>query len=330
MSWKNLFKRKKPIENELLKIPEEMDKTEVLNVPKVIFASIELQVFVGLWLRILNSCSTNLSEEKLKEIEIKFGFILKLAGIEETETCTLNNFNIVKNSVSCHFHNKKEDAIITFDEEGIESDPILMIDYPNENRTYEYYPKYENKPMRLELQNYTIKSSENGNICCRRFFQSSIYFKLQNGEYFLSLDISKPKNIKNPNGECFKLNNEEEWKQYLLGLSFPLDITEVYEKIGEIFMNSMGKYLDFELQVVRDRVGKKNEILDKITLSNGQLTITNWTYSCSKLTVNQRSNAISGENLSDVNSPFEECDEIREEVEHVKKLEKVITIPKEN
>lgn len=71
----------------------------------------------------------------------------------------------------------------------------------------------------------------------------------------------------------FRMKNEEQLQQYLLGLSFPLKIDEVYKKIVEISIDSINEYPNFNLKVERKLDEKKQKTTGRISLNYGQLKI---------------------------------------------------------
>lgn len=375
MNIKDIFKGKKSKESQTLDIPK-VEK-EALDVPKVVFEDLELQVTIGQWLGILssqqgfgNSSFTiythlsaeelmkkiNIPAEKFEEIVIKFGLLLKIAGIENTETCTLNQFDKDNFSFNCHFNNSGNDANISLRwGDMIDFGPEFTINYQNESKTYDYWAESEEKPTRLKLQHYTIKNPENENSCYRYLSPYTSYFTLTNGEYSFSIEIKRPESIKVDvfSDYVFRLENEEQLQQYLLGLTFPLEINEVYKKICEISTSSVNEYPSFKIEVKRKLDEKNNKTTDMISLNHGQLkkfiitkggrTITidsdgNWSYDSPKLIISQSDkgninyslNSIPSDELLTASSPFEQYSEVSQEVEQVRKLTKTMLKGKEN
>lgn len=298
----------------------------------------------------------NIQTKKLEEIVTKFGLLLKLVGIDNAETCTLNQFDRDNFSFNCHFNNSGNDANISLRwGDMIDFGPEFIIDYQNESKNYEYWKESEEKSTRLNLQYYTIKNTENGNSCSRYLSPYSISFTLQNGEYTFSIDIDRPESIKADvfSDYTFKIKNEEQLQQYLLGLSFPFEINDVYKKICEISIDSITEYPNFNLKVVRKIDEKKNKITDMLSLTHGQLkkfiitkdgrTIAidsdgNWSYDSPKLIVSQSDkgdinytlNSLPSDELLNVANPFEQYNEVNKEVEQVKILTNTMLKNNEN
>ena len=140
------------------------------------------------------------------------------------------------------------------------------------------------------------------------------------------------------------MENEEQLQQYLLGLTFPLEINEVYKKISEISTSSVNEYPSFKIEVKRE---KNNKTTDAMSLNHGQLkkfiitkggkTITidsdgNWIYDSSKLIISQSGNgninyslnSIPRDELLTSTSPFEQYSEVSQEVEQVRNLTRTL------
>lgn len=339
MNIKDVFKSRKSKENKIVEntnVETKVEK-EALDVPKVVFEDLELQVMVGQWLEILPSQKgygtsvatfyaplspeelikkVNIPTKQLDEIVTKFGLLLKLAGIENKETCTLGQFNKDNFSFNCHLDNSGIDACITLRwGDMIDFNPEFTIDYLNESKTYDYLSETKEKPTRFLLQNYTIKNPENGSSCYRYLSPFDATFIIKNGEYSFSVEIGRPKSIVVPpfSNYVFRLENEDQLHEYLLGLTFPLKIDEVYKKICEISTNSVEEYPSFKIEVKRKLDETHKKTTDMVYLNNGQLnkfTITN-----DEITVSIDSN----ESLT-ISTPFEQYSEVSKKVENARKL----------
>lgn len=357
----DLFKRKK--EKESLDISKK--ENELLNIPKVVFEDTELQITVGQWLDILpsrqgfgNSGVTfymhlgaeelmkklNISPKEMKEIETEFGFLLKLVGIEETEVCTLNQFDRDNFSFHCHFNSGSDATISLRWGSFMDSPPKFIINYQNESKIYSYW-KDSTKKIELTLESYSTKNEKNGTSCFRYLSPYTAYFTIQNKEYTFSVEIGNPTPSKTYSNKAFKLKNEEELREYLLDLSFPFEINEVYKKICEISIDSVHKYPRFKLEVEKKLDEKNKKTTDKLSLAYGQLerfiivrngkTISidsngNWSYDSEKLTLSQKEGEINyhftipSKELSTIASPLEQYSAVCEEINKIKILTKNI------
>lgn len=367
MNIKDLFNRKKNVEE----VQEEVVAINNPDVPTVVFQDIELQTTIGQWLGLLSSSKgygnssfsvyTHLDADELlrsrsipkriyDEINEKFGTLLKFAGIDKDETCIISDFDKQDFSFNCHLNNSDEDCKISLRwGDFFESGPEFTMNRGNESRTYDYVAESEDTPIGLSLQHWTIKNPENGNSCFRYYSPYSIGFSLSNDNYTLSIDISRPDNNKPVDyNDNFKLKNEEELTQYLLGLSFSLKIDEVYKKICEIsVVDSVKDFPNFKVAVEKKEKEKRSEITDRISLNHGQLRdfiITkdgrkiiidsdgNWSFESPRLNVSQNAdglihfslNAIQSSELNSTISPMEQFNKTKKEVDGVKVFVKTI------
>ena len=361
MKFKDLFKVKKEKKDNL------KNDQEVLDVPKVEFANLELQGTIGQWLGVLSSRQSvgnsffsvsthlsveelikkvNISEKQWKEVETKFAILLKLAGIPSTETCILGNLNKDDGTFECVFKNSEEDANIAIRwGDMLDYWPELTISYQNESKTYDYFEETKDNPMQLRLNHYKIKNPTNGNSCYRYLSEYTSYFTLKSGEYSLKIEIKRPESVNTyeVSNYTFRLENEEELQKYLLNLTFPLDINEVYKKIREISVSAVEEYPSFKLKVTKELDEKNIKITDMMILKDGQLenfimtkegktieidSVGNWTYNSQELNVSQNDkgnvsymvNLVSKEELGSLIEPLEQYNEVSQEVEQVRKL----------
>ena len=339
---------------------------EKMNGPKVVFRDLELQVSVGQWLEIISSqisfgssgmtISMPLSakelmarimipKKKLNEVSKAFGYLLGLAGIPLDETCVLSLVDSDEFIFKCYLTKAKCEYPIKL-RWGcfLDSFPELTIEYPNEQRVYEYFGTCVDKQFRFHLQEHTIKSDKNDNVYNRFYSKYSCYFALKNKDYHLSLRISIPEELRVSDKDCV-LRNEEALKTYFLGLEFPIDINEVYKKICELSLDSINVYPEFELKVEKKVDGNSSVVTDMINLVNGQLqnyTITkggktisldgegNWSYVANQVSISYAKNGeinysltgFSRDGLETISAPAVKYDMISEEIEEVKNLVK--------
>lgn len=341
------------------------------DVPKVVFDDLELQVTIGQWLGLLSSSQsfgnssfkvyTHLDAEELmkrlhipaktfNEIAEKFGILLKACGIENSETCIIRNYDKKNFSFRCDLKNscRSHDISLRWGD-WMDFGPQFVLKDENSTMTYDYISETEERPIGLQLQNFTINNPENGNSCYRFYSPYSAYYTLENGQYTFKIEISCPesKDIDVFNRKDFVLKNEEQLKKYLLGLSLPFDICEVYKRICEISLGSAGKYPKISLNVTRNIDKNNNITTDNITLEGGKLksfiitkdgkTISidnkgNWAYSSSRLDVSQNYEGLVNYNLKALSqadlekspSPLEQFNSAKDEVDGVKVFVKTI------
>ena len=303
---------------------EENKQIEKQNIPLVKFNDTKLQLKIGEWTGILNSKKlsqlsylnnypyldveelikkTNILEDTtdlLNNISKEFGKILKELGVDKDEICTIDYHNIDDFSFNCHFEKANKDAKISLKWDDIDHDPRISIEDNNKKEEYYYGRAYNNKPSKLYFKNYTLYRENNSLF--RYLTESFASFRLNENNYSLSLEVSRPKGNKD---SVYKLNNEEELQEYLLNLSFPIDISDVYKHISEIALGPINEYPYIQIEV-KNNIDKKNSITtDYIYIKNGQLTnfiITknekkisidkddNWSFTTEKVSINKTNN----------------------------------------
>lgn len=341
-----------------------------LDVPKVIFKNIILEVTIGQWLGIFSSLVgrgnsefkiyTHLAAEELMEflspsskdldiVALKFGALLKSIGVDSSETCVLGDFDKDKFTFKCHFDNSGEDVSMKASwGDGIDFGPELTIESEKESKTYDYISEYKERPASLHLQHSTIKNTENDSSCYRFMSPYSLSLSLNNGSHSLELNISRPNyNVDDPRrDEDFVLKNEDKLTQYLLGLTFPINIGEVYKDICKLSIDSVRSFPKFKLTVKEKNDKDKEKVTDMVSLSYGSLDkfiITkdgrtigldgdgNWSYGLDNLSVSQQDGAVSyslssvpQKDFLTVASPFEQLDKANKEVNQTKVYVKTI------
>lgn len=364
MNLKDLFIRKK--------------EKEELDIPKVNFEDLELQVTIGQWLGVLPSqkiyensevrlyrrFSANelitrkkISTKDLEKVSQKFGEVLKLIDVDKTETCVLSEYNKDNFSFNCHLVNANADALFSLRwGTMVDNGPELIVEFQNIRKTYEYYDEHNYESTHLRLEEYTVKNNNNGNVYRRYLMPFMSSFNLNNGEYRLIIQISAPKSVENSSifSPAYRLQNEKKFEKYLLNLSFPIAIDEIYKKFCNLSLDDVCEYPSIEIQVVKKKNDKKDIITDYISMQDGNLSkfiITRngktifldktgqWSYQSEKVSVNkdnglnvnfslksENSNQPIGSVLEyqEMNAITEEVNNVKEEVENVKKLARTI------
>ncbi len=288
------------MKNHLEILKEKLIKSgKSLDVPKVDFESLELQIEVGKWLEILNTLRVTgnkdfkmyssletseiikeklYKEEDLKKINLEFGKLLKLVGVEVPNICFIKDFNKEDLSFKCHFINTCDDAIISLRYGSfMDESPKFIIDYRNVIRNYDYY-RMPKDSFNLELQHFTIKNPTNGNSCKRFLSPYSFYIDGFSGKYHLSLSISEPWNIRSnhPKGYIHKFDNEEKLQSLLLELTYPCNINDLFNNIINLLGISeedLKRYEEFKLEIEKEVNQNKKETTDEILIKDGKLSV---------------------------------------------------------
>lgn len=315
---------------------EKIEEKEEENVPDVVFPDLQSQVRIGVWSEALTDRSARQYTDEnfynylekgnglkrivipkflLNRVKQEFGRILKMAGVPEDEVCIIDQFDKENFSCRVHFYRENKDYAMSF-RWGDPIDNLAQITIADDKRsdTYEYLHYTDGTtPSELTPYHYTIK---NGDTSCYRFLSAySAPYRVSNGDYTFTIDVARPESITTPGytGYRFHLNNEAQLEEYLLGLTFPFDISEVYKRVQQISLGKVSAYPSIKLEV-KKKVDEKNSITtDQISLSKGKLnvftmtkgdrTITidkdeNWTFSSPKLSIQNYSDGAVGYSLN--------------------------------
>lgn len=294
--------------------------TKTSNLPTVIFENKELQVKVGQWAEMLTSKKvshipglsiyTHLDADELiksavipKElydmIANEFGKILLKVGVQPDEICIISGHDKDNFSFNCHLKNSDKDKKISLRwGDPIDNLPEIIVQDESKEERYEYYPEYDNKPSNLLLRFQTLY--RNNNSLFRYLYGYDTMFRLSDGSKKLQLDVTRPDYITEAgyDGYQYRLNNEEELQEYLLELSFPIDINEVYKIISEISLDSIKDYPEIKIVVKDEKGNTTDEIklhygkLEKFTMTKNGKTVSidnngNWTVASPKVSINK-------------------------------------------
>lgn len=295
MGLVDLFKNKNKIEKKetLVESKEEsVVEEKSLDIPKVIIDDFELYSFVGDWLGLLPAWvgllpsigklsieeilnKAKIPESNFKEVPNRFGIILKQIGIDSNEICHLNTLNKDKYSFNCHFENANDDAEISLVfADMVERGYELTIDYQNSKKTYDYDYLLDSSTDKLgvKLRYYTLENSNNGNHYMRYLSTHASYFTLTNNDFNFDITIYTPHNMEIPSEGVYTLKNEKQLEQYLLDLSFPIAIDEVYKKICELSLESpISEYPTLSLKVEKELNNGKRITTDSLLMKDGEL-----------------------------------------------------------
>ena len=337
MSFKDLFNKKQ-------------------NVPRVEFEDYISQIIIGQWLRILPnrkeySCSegsliTHLSADELihlkgiydndlEHIKYAFGKLLIDAGIASDEVCFVTVFDKDNLTFKLNVGSKESYDVRLRWGDFFDFYPEFEMKGKNFSKTYVLSETEDASKLRLDKYSLTADS----NVRVGRYLSFfNAYFDWQNGDKFLSIDIG---NLRPNVGSIFYLENEDALMQYLLSLSSPIDIVEVFKKVRELSLgDDLLKYSKILIKVFKSEENKEIET-DVIEICYGKVrqikktqdnkTISfdengNWTFENPSLSVVKGDGKIkismdssSSDELVGI-SPLESYNKAGEEVEKVQKL----------
>ena len=275
--------------------------------------------FIGSNLGILDYYSkiSEISEDVKKEIVRVLNELLMKIGIDTNKICILDSYDYYTKTINCyllHGNTKFELSIY---------DGRISIDFNNGSREYRYYND-RNKGTELALINQTFTIGDK--VYREEFHDYNRNIDLRYEDYTLSIEISIPSYTKgyddNSRENAYEINSTA-LRNYLLSLTYPIDVKETYKNINEILNDSIKNYSDFKISVYK-RVINKDVLIDGIYLTNGDIksytrsgkTISfgendNWTYDNENLYISQKDGivdfsikSVSPEILSKCNPPF--------------------------
>ena len=327
----------------------------LLSVPRIEFDDYISQIIIGQWLRILPnrkeySCSEGslithlgvdelihlkgIDDNDLEHIKYAFGKLLIDAGIASDEVCFVTAFD-------------KDNLTFKLNVGSKESYDVRL----RWGDFFDFYPEFEMKgkdfsktyvlsenedASKLRLDKYSL--TDNNTMVSRELSIVAAYFGWQSDDNFLSINIG---NLRPNVGSIFYLENEDALMQYLLSLSSPIDIVEVFKKVRELSLgDDLSKYSEILIKVFKSEENKEIET-DVIEICYGKVrqikktqdnkTISfdengNWTFENPSLSVIKGDGKIkismdssSSDELVGI-SPLESYNKAGEEVEKVQKL----------
>lgn len=307
------------------------------ELPQIIFENFKITIALGKWLGIIPTLDHfHISKKilQIKNIQKIFGQILKQAGIDSNETCILTNFRKNDFSVTCELKNKNQKINIKLGLYYFRGIPYstLSIKSPTETKNFNYLEATTEKPMELSLYARQIKNPETGNICEQRLYSSHIEFQIKSKDNRFSFIVNR---VGNCDPEIFRLENEDELIKYFLNLTFPANISEIYQKIKEISGLSTDQYPSFNLSIEKanQRISSIsiNTMIDRFTMQKGNQTITvfhdNWSYHSNNISVSKKDKNIHCEIDATIDQPLSSDPhqhEIAQVVEQAKQFVKTL------
>lgn len=288
----------------------------IVEVPGIIIDDYELIGILGYWMGLISyddfekmkfyKGNANIKKILIKKYDINsicnsFRDLLSYTGIPSNEICSISQYNRNSQSFNCHLVNTNEDIRVSFSFGSLEYMPELVVQNQNVKYIYQFYKSTKERAAFLKKYYFFVYNIVNDNISfSQSYFSNSFSCKRIQGAYQLSINISNP----DPNScdllsdYIYSIKEEEEFKKYLMGLTYPFDVKEIYRYICDrclqcSFAGPIGfPKIDIEVQKVFDSFN--SILLDKIMVSYGKLvqytrtsdnkTITfdgddNWSYS---------------------------------------------------
>lgn len=266
MSFKDLFNKKQ-------------------NVPRVEFEDYISQLIIGQWLRILpntkeyrssvGSLITHLGVDELihlrdvddndlEKIKYTFGKLLADTGIASDELCFVSAFDKENLTFKLNVGNKESYDVKLRWGDFFDFFPEFEIKGKDACKTY--ILSDNDKDLKLRLDRYSL--TDNNTTVSRELSIVAAYFGWQSDDKFLSIRIEDSGFDVN---RIFYLGNEEALMQYLLSLSSPIDIVEVFKKVRELSLgDDLSKYSNILIKVFKSEENKEIET-DVIEICYGKV-----------------------------------------------------------
>ena len=260
-----------------------LKEIQSMKLPQVTFDSQELMAKIGEWTGILydsemqDYCNKRnrhnpfirvyFPKPVVDRIKLEFQYVLLCAGIDKDEECTLGQLDDNNFSFKCHLKKANKDLDISLRWETLDDLGQITVEDDTRKATYEHLFYRNEKMSEVKPYYYSLK---NGNTSCFRLLsgRNAEYTLRDQDNHSLKISVGRPDWITEPIYDYqYRLKNEKELENYLLGLTFPIDISEVYKKLISI---SLGKAADYPGITLEAKKGD-DVPTDKIALSYGKL-----------------------------------------------------------
>ena len=261
---------------------------ESMELPKVDFSTQELMARVGYWSGVsYDNQYRDYSDPRLyynmdhpnpliriwfppfevRAIKLEFRYILLCAGIDKDEECYLSGLDRKNFTFNCHLKKANKDVKISMRWEDIDNLARITLEDDEKIVSYEHLFYRKEKLSSVIPSHYTLKR---GDKSCFRFVSGSHaeYTLRDQDDHSLKIDVERPDWIEEPIYDYqYRLDHEPELEEYLLGLTFPIDISEVYKKLISISLGKAAYYPGIKIEAKK---GEQNTT-DRIHLFYGEL-----------------------------------------------------------
>lgn len=287
----------------------------IVEVPGIIIDNFELIAILGYWMGLISyddfekirfyKSDANLKKILINKYDLKiiissFRDLLSYTEIPLNDICSISQYNRNKQSFNCHLVNSNEDICVNFSFGSFDDMPSLTVEKQNVKNIYEFYKATNERAAFLKKYYLYVDNKVNNTNFSQCYLSNSFFCKMRQGAYQLSIDISNP-----DSNSCdlfssyiYSIKDEEEFKKYLMGLTYPFDVKEIYKYICDrclqcSFAGPIG-FPKIDIEVQKEVDNYNSILLDKILVSYGNLkqytrttnnkTITvdgddNWSYS---------------------------------------------------
>jgi len=233
-----------------------------------------------------------------KDINQYLGLVLLRLGFKAENNIFLCNYNKDEVSFDCVVNGSDKCRIKLKNMSVYSDDKEIVLTRDNIELGYECVMNPVSEiGMNVSLARFR-KEYSNGLVYTRYFSRENVRYQILFGDYILDLKIVKPIGMVLPlyddgRDAKYKLGNENEVENYLVNLSLPVSVVDVYKELCELFGNDMSIFPEFRLSLSRsddtgvirltDIIDLKDGNLEKFGITEGVRTIfvdkdDNWSY----------------------------------------------------
>lgn len=224
-----------------------------------------LLLFLGKWLGIVDAhaVESDISEIVRAEISKKVEQILQQVGL--SGRCLLDQFDAADYSFKCYdFYKERCVSVTVCPNDWDKTGYSLQVDSGSEKKGYAFCGYSMEPAPSLDMTEYTKRNEATKTSLYRKLSMCSYFSVVRAGDYELSIFLEVPSEGREEN---YYLGNESDLETYLLGLTFPVSIEEVYRKLN-IDKNAFSR---IELRAIKYDDEKKVTVTDVILLSDGKV-----------------------------------------------------------
>lgn len=164
----------------------------------------------------------------------------------------------------------------------------------------------------FQLLNYTLNNKDNGNTLTRIYKECGFHIILKNENYSLTIELESRSKL-NLLEDLEDLEAERDFEDYLLGLTFPIAIEDIYQKFDALYLIIKELYSKLSIKVekkaedsfvVTDVIHLKyGEVIDFAVTRDGKTIMLNnggWSYRTDNVCVYQKENGLYDIHLQNV------------------------------
>lgn len=232
----------------------------------VIFNTDKIEEDIGSWMGVINESIEGVSLKKREKISTQFGLLLRSIGITQNvilydykkDDRTFLAFLIDENS-----RVKRVDMTLYWSDGVDRTADIIMETLEEGSFRYTLNNYSKRKAPFLELDSYVKTNSSNGNTLHR--FMSHYFYSVdvRNGDYMLTIRANNPHSESAVNYEL-PLPGRFDVEDYLLGISFPCNIEEVYHMLRLDEVSRLGGMVQIKLM-------ENDKCVDKLEVNESGL-----------------------------------------------------------